>query len=192
MTTNKTFLILLLAGISYTAYNATAVSENFAISTTIDHEITLGNFRAASADANVSKTGDLNMGTIYINPAYTGSEGAVWAYNSSGIVSYIVKGPVVSASNINVGTFSADIPNLSACSKGGTSCGGLSVWGNSNHDIINIFGGDDVSNWCYFYLQYSGSGNTFYVYPYSCNLKDVSKVTRGLHTGTLTISYNPE
>ncbi|MBR1649276.1 MAG: hypothetical protein IJ689_06760 [Alphaproteobacteria bacterium] len=111
--TNKTFLILLLFGVSYTAYNAAAVSENFAISTTIDHEITLGNFRAASADANLDVTGDLALGTITINPIY--QTGSFMPDTNGGI--YIVEGTeqksggVISVSGGHTGRIRVNLPD---------------------------------------------------------------------------------
>ncbi|MBR1648441.1 MAG: hypothetical protein IJ689_02455 [Alphaproteobacteria bacterium] len=186
--TNKTFLTILLAGISCTAYNAAAVSENFAISTTIDHEITLGNFRAASADANLNVTGDINLGTITVNlnnPENT--YGFVW-YNENGVVRQTY-GPVVSATNITVGYFNADIPNPEACRGQTSSCGGLSLSPNHLGGIL----GAGKQNTCGFYIKYV-SGNTFKVYPYGCSYEkpvDVNTVA-GTHTSTISIEYNPE
>ena len=190
---NKTFLALLLIGVSYTAYNAAAVSENFEISTTIDHEIVLGNLRAASADAGITKTSDINLGTIYINPAYT-EESTSWTYNDSGIVSYPKGKAVVSVPNATIGRFSANISNPEQCNTARRSCGGLRVTGNNDNFIFNIFGGNHYDNSCGFYIKYSGNPNIFTVAPYQCNLSigAYSSMTLGSHTGTLYISYNPE
>ncbi|MBR1649169.1 MAG: hypothetical protein IJ689_07765 [Alphaproteobacteria bacterium] len=188
--TNKTFLTLLLLGVSYTAYNAAAVSENFAISTTIDHEITLGNFKTSAADPDVRKKGDLNMGTIYVNPNAT-KETPFW-YDSSGI---FYKGSwgdaIVSADNATVGTFTANIPNPSDCiDSSNQACGGLLITGTSEGYIGSLFGGSD-GNGCYFYIDYSESSEEFKVYPGDCMIMAPTTVTKGVHTGTLTISYTP-
>ncbi|MBR1649195.1 MAG: hypothetical protein IJ689_06335 [Alphaproteobacteria bacterium] len=103
MTTNKTFLILLLAGVSYTAYNATAVSENFIISTTIDHEIVLGNLRTASTDV-IDVQNSLNFGTIVIDKNI--SEGTC-AATSAGKLD--CNGGVIEVSNTSWGRFIANV-----------------------------------------------------------------------------------
>ncbi|MBR1648708.1 MAG: hypothetical protein IJ689_03815 [Alphaproteobacteria bacterium] len=187
--TNKTFLIFLLAGVSYTAYNAAAVSENFAISTTIDHEITLGSFRAASTDAELDVFYDLNMGTIVINPAATELTG--WMYDRGGAFDLVLGDAVVSADNLYEGGFDANIPNPEACDRD-SSCGGLSITGNDGSSIYNIFGGNDRSNVCDFRIRYF-SGTTFAVTTL-CTIfpGGASKITAGPHEGRLTISYNPE
>ncbi|MBR1648579.1 MAG: hypothetical protein IJ689_03155 [Alphaproteobacteria bacterium] len=179
--TNKTFLILLLAGVSYTAYNAAAVSENFAISTTIDHEIVLGNLRTASADANITKTGDINIGTIVINPA---SErfGQV-NYSPNGTVTEIF-GPVISATSASPGTFTADIPNPEGCMiLERNSCHGITV----TQFMPGLLG--SKNSWCNFFFIYTGSDNIFKIYPRDCYFKTPSDTTAGPHSGTLTISY---
>ncbi|MBR1648785.1 MAG: hypothetical protein IJ689_04215 [Alphaproteobacteria bacterium] len=187
--TNKTFLILLLLGVSYTAYNAAAVSENFEISTTIDHEITLGNFRTASDDADVTKNADINLGTLVINPAYEGYTS--WRYSDSG-VRYDTQGAIISAPNAAVGTFSANIPNPEDCNAPNYNCGGLRIRGNyGNSFIINLFGGSDGGNICGFWFKYSGNSNSFTVYPDHCAIGKVASVTSGKHTGTLSIEYTP-
>ncbi|MBR1648983.1 MAG: hypothetical protein IJ689_05225 [Alphaproteobacteria bacterium] len=192
MTTNKTFLILLLAGFSYTAYNAAAVSENFEISTTIDHEITLGSFRAASADADINTTSDINMGTIYINPNATGR--TYWYYHEDGVCYSYDGDAVVRADNETVGYFTANIPHPGACNTGNWSCGGLSVTGTRLGAIDNIFGGSNSDNDCSFVIKYTGRENDFKLFALACYIGagKISSITSGLHEGTLTISYNPE
>ncbi|MBR1648997.1 MAG: hypothetical protein IJ689_05295 [Alphaproteobacteria bacterium] len=190
--TNKTFLILLLTGVSYTAYNAAAVSENFAISTTIDHEITLGSFRVASADANLDISGDISLGTIYINPTYSGATTS-WGYSSSGVISYINQGAIVRADNQTVGKFTADVPNPDDCagSLSSYSCAGLTVTGTYVNSIA-FFGGNGSSNWCHSYIKYSGNDNLFNVFLTYCKLGDIAGLTTGTKTGRLTVSYTPE
>ena len=187
--TNKTFLILLLLGVSYTAYNAAAVSENFEISTTIDHEIVLGNFKAASEDGNIIKTGDISLGTIVINKDATGI--TAWEYSDSGIFRLKSGNGIVSAPNITVGTFTANIANPSACTTASNSCGGLNIAGNHGSSIYNIFGGNSNSKGCNFYMKYNESADNFKVYPIVCQINDSSQVTTGTKTGTLTVSYTP-
>ncbi|MBR1647991.1 MAG: hypothetical protein IJ689_00135 [Alphaproteobacteria bacterium] len=182
---NKTFLILLLAGISYTAYNATAVSENFEISTTIDHEVVLGNSKTASADANLDVTSDIDMGTIYINPNATAD--SWWTYHGDGTAQGISGNTVVKADNITFGTFNANIPDPESCNSRSLSCGGLSAIGNNNHWINGLFG---KGNSCQFYIQHL-INNTFAVSP-NCFITDISTLTTGVKTGVLTISYDPE
>ncbi|MBR1648466.1 MAG: hypothetical protein IJ689_02580 [Alphaproteobacteria bacterium] len=176
--TNKTFLILLLAGVSYTAYNATAVSENFEISTTIDHEIVLGNLRTASTDANITKTGDINLGTIVISDDASG--GTDWGYDENGNYHWDYGNPyIVSADNASPGYFTADIPNPEACNTASNSCGGLWVGG------LDMF----HPGWCGFKIKYTGNSNVFKVFCYDCAI-DISKAIIGKHEETITISYN--
>ncbi|MBR1648924.1 MAG: hypothetical protein IJ689_04930 [Alphaproteobacteria bacterium] len=192
MKTNKTFLILLLAGVSYTAYNATAVSENFEISTTIDHEITLGNFKAASADANLDVIGDIDLGTIIINKDYDSSVTSNWKYNESGQVSFPYgKGSIVSADNAIAGIFNANIPTPNDCNTASAYCGGLSVTANTpnSNRLEGMF--NNYSN-CEFYLKYTGSENKYKVYPISCSLCFCGNIpSNGTTNKTLTISYTP-
>ena len=185
---NKTFLILLLASLTYTVYNAAAVSETFEISTTIDHEIVLGSFSAASADGNLNKTEDINLGTITINPAHDGE--TYWRYSDSGIVDIDHPGAVISADMAIVGRFTANIQNPEDCVNiiHGDTCNGLSV----TEYIDNLFGGSASDlNGCGFAFKYVESENIFRVYPSHCYMDTPSKVTSGTHTGTLTISYTP-
>ena len=185
---NKTFLILLLLGISYTAYNAVAVSENFEISTTIDHEIVLGNFRTSSADANFYVSGDIDMGLFVINTEYEGE--TYWQYSNTCKIYYTAGQAIVSASNQSIGYFTADIPNAHDCGRITThSCGGLGfsrdyVW------IFNLLGAN--SGWCDFAIEYSGHDNVFKAFTQQCKITDASKVTEGVHSGHITIVYNPE
>ncbi|MBR1648028.1 MAG: hypothetical protein IJ689_00330 [Alphaproteobacteria bacterium] len=103
--TNKTFLILLLTGISYTAYNAAAVSENFAISTTIDHEITLGSFRTASMDVDFDVTRDINIGTIVINKNL--NSGSLYRLDCNDTLE--TRGGIVEVRNESMGLFSTNV-----------------------------------------------------------------------------------
>ena len=186
MTTNKTFLILLLTGISYTAYNAVAVSENFAISTTIDHEITLGSFRTSGTDAGLNTTGDIDMGTITLNPA--GKVYTFWNYDYLGRYRYRAGNMIVAADNITVGMFTANIDNPEACNTDTSDCGGLSITAIDGRIFHNFFGGD--GNNCAFYFRYSGHGNIFTVFPYVCTIAtNVSSITPGKKQRTITINY---
>ena len=96
--TNKTFLILLLAGVSYTAYNAAAVSENFEISTTIDH------------DVNIQVIQDLNLGNIVIRPDITNGEIVSVGYNGNG--DHHHSSGIIAISGIKCGKIRANIPGL--------------------------------------------------------------------------------
>ena len=162
---------------SYAAYASN--SATMTVTATIAHDVSL------------SVTQDLDLGTITINPAYTGETN--WNYNwDSGAIYYLNQGAIVSADNATVGTFTANIPNPSACSRGEYSCGGLSVVGNGPFALNDFFGGSGESTYCTFMIHYSESENTFKLSPDECYIGDVSKVTTGAHSGTLTISYNPE
>ncbi|MBR1649027.1 MAG: hypothetical protein IJ689_05450 [Alphaproteobacteria bacterium] len=183
MTTNKTFLIFLLAGLSYTAYNAAAVSENFAISTTIDHEITLGNFRTASADADLDVTGDIDFGTITVDFSDGGWGDVFYSHNSV----YSVGGAVVSATSTTSGRFTANIPNPEECSNGLFSCAGLSITGDGI--LSGILSGDNsYDNYCEILISYEGE-NRFYISPNLCYFATSARISPGVHTKTITISY---
>ncbi|MBR1648258.1 MAG: hypothetical protein IJ689_01495 [Alphaproteobacteria bacterium] len=175
----KNYILMLgVAGVALGSYCACAGnSATMTVTATIAHDVSL------------TKTGDLDLGTITINPAYEESD-TYWSYGYSGIVNY--EGAVISASNATLGTFTANISNPSACSNAYESCGGLMVSGNNGETIDNFFGGSDNSNYCQFFIKYSGADNNFKVFPNECGIYDVSKVTTGEHSGTLTISYNPE
>ncbi|MBR1648173.1 MAG: hypothetical protein IJ689_01070 [Alphaproteobacteria bacterium] len=181
--TNKTFLILLLVGVSYTAYNAAAVSENFAISTTIDHEIVLGNFRTASTDAGLKTDRDMDLGTITINPSYVFDDDWMqWSdivYNSSGNVTEITHA-VTHADNIKFGRFSANIPNPTACNGSSHRCGGLSL------DNYYMRVGTPIS--CENLKIYYLSDQTFEIRPEYCTLTGIPKAQS--YQGTINISYS--
>ena len=159
---------------SYCAYAGN--SATMTVTATIAHDVSL------------SVTQDIDLGTITINPAYMGDD-TYWKYSESGIRSYGDQGAIVSAPNITVGTFTANIPNPTACNSGHWSCGGLSF---EPFGLSNLFGESGNSNDCNFAIKYSGEGNNFKVYPFECYIEVVSKTTLGSHSGTLTISYNAE
>ena len=175
---NKYILMMGVAGVVLGAYSAIASnSATMTVTATIAHDVAL------------TKTGDINMGTITINPAYSGSA-TEWDYSDSGVIDLYSQGAIVSATSpITVGTFTANIANPTDCDGIENPCGGLRVTGNDGEYINNIFGGDDDSNFCGFKIKYSGTGNSFKVYPVDCMIYDVSSVTTGSHEGTLTISY---
>ncbi|MBR1649186.1 MAG: hypothetical protein IJ689_06290 [Alphaproteobacteria bacterium] len=185
MTANKTFLILLLADVSYTAYNAVAVSENFAISTTIDHEVTLGSFRAASAD-DLTVTGDINIGTITINPA--DGYGEVW-YDSAGNVSRL-EGGVIAATKATFGTFTANVEHPELCEGNNSACAGLST--PDNGYIFDVFGGggNTHSSYCDSNLKYSGEGKVFYRVLRYCRYADPQYAPAGVYTSYTTITLD--
>ncbi|MBR1648297.1 MAG: hypothetical protein IJ689_01690 [Alphaproteobacteria bacterium] len=174
----KNYILLLgVAGVALGSYAAYAGnSATMTVTATIAHDVSL------------TKTGDINLGTITINPAYTGF--SLWNYSDSGVIRYTEQGAIVSAPNATVGTFTANIPNPSACNTVSVSCGGLSVYDEGY--VYNLFGGNDRSNFCDIYFKYSGIENKFEVSPYDCGIDDISKVTPGNHSGTLTISYTAQ
>ncbi|MBR1647976.1 MAG: hypothetical protein IJ689_00060 [Alphaproteobacteria bacterium] len=167
MTTNKTFLILLLAGVSYTAYNASAVSENFEISTTIDHEIVLGSFRAASTDAGLGVDDNLEIGVITIDPTKasggTGPEadwdGGWW-------------GGVISVKGYKDGHFRASIPLSQA----------------KDHITVDdvCWGDFCVGPW----LDYDISEDYYYTIAAGFGYSSVPKAQD--YEGEFTITYNPD
>ncbi|MBR1648535.1 MAG: hypothetical protein IJ689_02935 [Alphaproteobacteria bacterium] len=171
---NKYILMLGVAGVvlgSYCAYAGN--SATMTVTATIAHDVSL------------SVTQDIDLGTITINPAYTG-ESTDWEYRDSGVIFYSRQGAIVSAPNATLGTFTANIPNPTACNEANSTCGGLSL---EEHEIYNVFGGSNESNFCNFLLKYSGIGNSFKVFPDNCLINDISKVTTGEHSVTLTITY---
>ncbi|MBR1648884.1 MAG: hypothetical protein IJ689_04725 [Alphaproteobacteria bacterium] len=176
----KNYILLIgIAGVALGSYAAYASnSATMTVTATIAHDVSL----------NVTQ--DLDFGTITINPAYTGSD-TQWNYLSSGPISYEIQGAITSADNITFGTFIANIPNPSVCTGNAPICGGLSITGNNGNEIRNIFGGSNT-NYCDFNIKYSGSERSFIVDVNECLIRDVSQVTTGTHTGTLTISYNAE
>ncbi|MBR1648425.1 MAG: hypothetical protein IJ689_02370 [Alphaproteobacteria bacterium] len=176
---NKYILMLGVAGVAFGSYAAYAGnSATMTVTATIAHDVSL------------TKTGDINLGTITINPAYTGDD-TNWSYSDSGVINLNSQGAIVSADNATVGTFTANIPNPSACSAGEYSCGGLIIdAGSGDGEIMhNVFGGDS-DDYCAFIIKYSGSGNSFKVYPQSCAIYDVSTVGIGDHSHTITINYS--
>ncbi|MBR1648815.1 MAG: hypothetical protein IJ689_04365 [Alphaproteobacteria bacterium] len=169
----KNYILMLgVAGVALGSYCAYAGnSATMTVTATIAHDVSL------------TKTQDLSLGTITINPAYDGS--LTWGYDDDSGVLYNDNEGDLTLTNYSAGTFTANIPNPSACTGITNSCGGLTV----TNGITNIFGGSDDSNFCYFAIKYSGSPNTFKVRPSDCSIEDVSIVTPGSHSGTLTISY---
>ncbi|MBR1648673.1 MAG: hypothetical protein IJ689_03640 [Alphaproteobacteria bacterium] len=107
-----------------------------------------------------------------------------WTYSDSGVINYTNQGAIVSASNATVGTFTANIPNPAACNTASTSCGWL-----QDNARYNLFGGTEDQNGCEFAIKYSGSGNSFKVIPYDCTIGEISSVTTGAHSDTITITY---
>ncbi|MBR1648106.1 MAG: hypothetical protein IJ689_00730 [Alphaproteobacteria bacterium] len=171
---NKYILMLGVAAVSISSYCSYAGnSATMTVTATIAHDVSL------------SVTQDMNLGTITVDPAYTGND-TYWYYNDSGVITYRTQGAIVSAPDITVGTFIANIPNPSACDTAGDPCGGLMLM----NSIDDLFGGSiHDNNGCVFYIKYSGSSNTFNVYPFLCTIETPTTVTTGNHNGTLTISY---
>ncbi|MBR1648825.1 MAG: hypothetical protein IJ689_07800 [Alphaproteobacteria bacterium] len=143
---NKYILMLGVAGVALGTYAAYAGnSATMTVTATIEHDVSLGNVT------------DLNMGTITINPA-DDTDGDI-VYTSTGVVSSY-SGLITRATNATPGTFTANIPNPSACT-GATTCGGLEV-------TNTIYFGDPENSYCDMFIAYSGTSNRFNVYPYDC------------------------
>ncbi|MBR1649324.1 MAG: hypothetical protein IJ689_07000 [Alphaproteobacteria bacterium] len=176
----KNYILMFgIAGIALGSYCAYAGnSATMTVTATIAHDVSLTN------------TGDINLGTITINPAYTGD--TRWDYSSSGIIRYITQGAIVSAPDITIGSFTANIPNPEDCDPDFVGCGRFIIEGNNDDNYIEaLFGGSDSSNGCGFSIEYSGDGNSFKVYPQDCYISDIPAVTTGTHSGTITITYSP-
>ncbi|MBR1649011.1 MAG: hypothetical protein IJ689_05365 [Alphaproteobacteria bacterium] len=171
----KYILMLGVASVALGSYAAYAAnSATMTVTATIAHDVSL------------TKTGDINLGTITINPAY--KEGTVeWTYNESGTAS-VTSGAdgIVSIDTATFGTFTANVANPSACDGSQSSCSGLSV----DESMFGLLGTDYST--CYFAIKYSGEGNSFKVYTtecsYAANIR-IPKENSGT-AKTLTISYN--
>ncbi|MBR1648333.1 MAG: hypothetical protein IJ689_01880 [Alphaproteobacteria bacterium] len=145
---------------SYCAYAGN--SATMTVTATIAHDVSL------------TVTHDLELGTITINPAYTGND-TYWTYSTSGIISYTSGKALVSAPNATIGTFTANVPDP------------------SNHG--NIFdytaemslGGKNYCSFGVFHI----SGNTFVIYPDECGIEDMSALTAGTYSVPINISYIP-
>ena len=174
----KNYILMLgIAAVALGSYAAYAGNTaTMTVTATIAHDVSL------------TVTRDIDFGTITLNPAYTG-EDTYFTYSDSGVISLDDQGAIVSAPNATVGTFTANIPNPSACNTASDSCGGLSVNGNNENWIDDFFGGND-SSFCIFKIKYSGSSNSFNVFPSGCGIVDISQVTVGEHPSTLNISYS--
>ena len=145
---------------SYAAYAGN--SATMTVTATIAHDVSL------------TKTGDINLGTITINPAYAGA--VKWDYNESGTAS-VTSGAdgIVSIDTATFGTFTANVPDP------------------SNHG--NIFdytaemslGGKNYCSFGVFHI----SGNTFVIYPDECGIEDMSALTAGTYSVPINISYIP-
>ena len=170
----KNYILLLgVAGVALGSYAAYAGnSATMTVTATIAHDVSL------------TKTGDINLGTITIDPAYTGF--SLWNYSDSGVIRYTEQGAIVSAPNATVGTFTANIPNPSACNTASDSCGGLSFL---DHITEGIFGEKYAGNYCKVIIKYSGNDNIFKVYPDYCQMYRPDKTSVGSHSATLTIQY---
>ncbi|MBR1648518.1 MAG: hypothetical protein IJ689_07665 [Alphaproteobacteria bacterium] len=168
----KNYILMLgVAGVvlgSYAAYAGN--SATMTVTATITHDVSL------------TKTGDLSLGTITINPAYNGPS-TVWNYSDSGEVNYITQGAIVSASDATFGTFTANIPNPSACNGTSDTCGGLLL------GFSDTFG--SPGNSCGMNIKHISSNN-FKILPDICFIDNASQITTGPHSETITIYYNPE
>ncbi|MBR1648864.1 MAG: hypothetical protein IJ689_04620 [Alphaproteobacteria bacterium] len=174
----KNYILLLgVAGVALGSYCAYASnSATMTVTATIAHDVSL------------SVTQDINLGTITINPAAT--KYTDWEY-TEGKYSLLSGDGIVSADDATIGIFTANIPNPSACEDTLLQeCNGLSV----TPEMYNIFGGNDNSNSCGASFSYSGTENIFNMYVGGCSIDEgkISSVTPGMHTSTITISYNSE
>ena len=136
-------------------------------------------------DVNLIVTHELELGTITVDPSF---ESTGWWYDNEGNINDKLKG-FTSADTPTFGTFTANVPNPSACNND-LSCGGLTfTGGKSAGKFDNMFGTGSGS--CYFKIKYTGTENNFIVSPYGCNISDMSKVTfNEVNSKTITIEYN--
>ncbi|MBR1648635.1 MAG: hypothetical protein IJ689_03445 [Alphaproteobacteria bacterium] len=174
----KYILLFGVAAVSIGSYCAYAGNTaTMTVTATIAHDVSL------------SVTQDLDMGTITINPGYKNNLTTYWTYSDSGVISYITQGAIISADNATLGTFTANIPNPSACDRIADACGGLTYEYIDIED--NFFGGNNGENGCFLNIKYSGTENIFKVVP-GCVFGELSSVTAGNYSDTFTISYTPE
>ena len=176
----KNYILLIgIAGVALGSYCAYAGnSATMTVTATIAHDVSL------------SVTQDMDLGIITINPAYTGND-TYWSYTETG-QAHLNSSGVISADQLTFGVITANIANPEDCNGINFPCGGLDLTGNYYDYITNIFGGSENGNRCFFIIKYAGIGNEFLVYPDECTIDDMSSVTPGSHSGTLTISYRPE
>ncbi|MBR1648644.1 MAG: hypothetical protein IJ689_03490 [Alphaproteobacteria bacterium] len=176
----KYILILGVAGVALGSYAAMASnSATMTVTAAIVHDVSL------SVGTN------LNIGTITVNPGYGNGEetsGCV-EYDSNGAVTSI-SGAFTNATAATPGTFTANIPNPSACDTASDDCGGLVLNDNDVYFGGILSGTDSNFDYCEFRILHTG-GNSFKVYPDNCYFdgKPASYLTSGTHTKNLTISY---
>ena len=172
---NKYILLLGIAGVALGSYCAYAGnSATMTVTATIAHDVSL------------TGTGDISLGTITVNPGYTGTD-TEWSYSDSGIPSIESGEGIVSLSNQTVGTFTANIPNPSACDGTTDECGGFST--DSDMDQTWFGGSSTNVNSCNWNIKHI-SGNSFKLFIYQCWLESPSTTTEGNRSATITINYN--
>ncbi|MBR1649254.1 MAG: hypothetical protein IJ689_06640 [Alphaproteobacteria bacterium] len=179
----KNYILLLgVAGVALGSYAAYAGnSATMTVTATIAHDVSLAVTQA------------LDLGTITINPA--GTENSFIFYDESGAIIDSDGDIITAADTPTPGYFTANIPNPLACNDARPACGGLSLDSGDPVDpnvISNIFGGNSDTNFCGFYIKYTGSSNRFKVFPNDCHIYNASDITAGSKSKTINISYNPE
>ncbi|MBR1649282.1 MAG: hypothetical protein IJ689_06790 [Alphaproteobacteria bacterium] len=170
----KNYILLIgVASVALGSYYAYAAnSATMTVTATINHDVSL------------TGTGNINLGTITINPAGEGYGST--SYNSDGTLKAKTD-PVTAATAATPGTFTANIANPSACNGTSYTCGGLSV-DYGKESTANIMGGDASSEaGCTFVIAHDSS-NTFKVVPSYCGVN--VRADPGDHEATITISYN--
>ncbi|MBR1649348.1 MAG: hypothetical protein IJ689_07120 [Alphaproteobacteria bacterium] len=177
----KNYILMLgAAGVALSSYCAYAAnSATMTVTATIAHDVSLGNVT------------NINLGTITINPAAT--EETYWHYDDMGNYSFNHGDAVVSVGNATVGSFTANIPNPSACDTASYSCGGLSILELESGRYLNgVLSGNDYKTWCSLMIKHR-DGNTFTVYPDECQIEagEISFVTAGSKSKSFTINYTP-
>ncbi|MBR1648610.1 MAG: hypothetical protein IJ689_03320 [Alphaproteobacteria bacterium] len=170
---NKYILMLGVAGVALGSYCAYAGnSATMTVTATIAHDVSL----------NVTHA--LEIGTITVNPSFST---AMWRYDDTGDIED-QDGGFISADTPTFGTFTANIPNPSACSSPSDTCGGLTITGTEMGVIGDMFG--PGSGDCLIIMKYTGTANNFIVLPNMCEIKDMSKVTPNVvNSKTVTIEY---
>ncbi|MBR1648480.1 MAG: hypothetical protein IJ689_02650 [Alphaproteobacteria bacterium] len=165
-------LILGIAAVSIGSYCAYAGnSATMTVTATIAHDVSL------------TTTGDINIGTITINPA-SNDEGYVY-YNVDGTVKS-KSGPITAATSATPGTFTANLANPPAC-DGTWNCRSLMV----TTAVGGIFSDEYLpGTYCVFAIA-NDSSNKFKVVPTQCFFRSPSETVAGTHTKTkaITISY---
>ncbi|MBR1649299.1 MAG: hypothetical protein IJ689_06875 [Alphaproteobacteria bacterium] len=176
----KNYILMLgVAGVALGSYCAYAGnSATMTVTATIAHDVSL----------NVTQ--DLNIGTITVNPSVLSSTPGVdftFDMDASGTVSK--QGlAIISITGTQIGSFTANIPNPSACDTPSYSCGGLGFKDLPSGEINPVFGNTMGNGSCFLKIVHS-TGNVFKVYSDRCEAYNLNNVKAGKHEKSIVIEY---